>query len=97
MRKTALALVLMVACGGEDVPSCQQALESFYGVGCVFSENGRQIPVGEMIQRCKDARSVAPASCMDELDNYQACLGSIASDTECADCTREQDAILTCD
>jgi hypothetical protein len=93
-----VAVVLaMTACGGEEVPSCQVALTNFYDVGCVFTENNAVIPVAEMIQRCKDALGAAPASCEDEMDDYQICLGSVANDTQCVDCTDEADALLTCD
>jgi hypothetical protein len=99
MAKRAVLVFVLAACGGssEPPPSCQDAVTSFYAVGCVFSESGQAIPASEMITRCREARADAPSQCIDELDDLQWCLATVANDTECAACSREQEAILTCE
>jgi hypothetical protein len=100
MRK-ALALVLLVACGGEDVPSCQQAVSHYYGAGCVLlATNGQPYPEIEIVNSCKELLATSPSRACDEaLEDLRICFGSVpspASGNADCDCTREQDAILTC-
>jgi hypothetical protein len=96
MRK--MVLVFLVACGGgDDVPSCQQAMTQYYAAGCaLFDAQGNQYSALDATALCKGARSEAPSRCYDELDDLQVCLGAAETDADC-DCSAEQDAILTCE
>lgn len=94
--------LLVVGCGHEEVPTCQQALTHYYEAGCSYYnlDTGAPIPVSEMISSCREALSAAPASCEDDLDDWLVCLGGVdapaSTDADC-DCSAEQESLLTCE
>lgn len=96
-----VALAFLASCG-EDAPSCQQAVDHYYGAGCrlVNLQTGVEFTAAEVIADCKGALAAAPDRCQDELDDLRSCWGGVrtpaASIADC-DCSREQDAILTCE
>lgn len=94
-----LVVVAMLACGGEDDnTSCQEAVDNFYGVGCAFFDaQGNAFTKGEVLQNCKELLASAPPQCEDDLADLRSCLGGVANDQQCASCSDEQDAILTCE
>lgn len=97
-----IAMLVLVACGGEDAPSCQQAIGHFYEAGCRLFElaGGRELPQAEAQGRCQDLLVSAPKSCLDELADLRSCWGGVrspaTSNADC-DCSSEQDTLLTCD
>lgn len=102
-NKAIAILFAMGACGGDDTPSCQQAVTHYYEAGCVLLNpaNGQPYPVADVITNCKQLLEASPsAACDDALADLRVCFGSvkspIASNADC-DCSAEQDAILTCD
>jgi hypothetical protein len=98
LKKMVLAALIVGGCGGDDVPSCQESVSHFYSVGCaLFDTNGQPFPELEVVQNCKELRAAAPDQCIDELDDLQSCFGGVANNTQCASCSDEQDAILTCE
>jgi hypothetical protein len=104
MRKMA-ALVVAIGLGGcgggDEPPSCQQAVTHFYEAGCMLVDaNGTPFTALEVIENCKGLLGAAPDQCLDDLDNLRSCFGSVKSpamtNADC-DCSAEQDAILTCE
>jgi hypothetical protein len=97
---------LFAACGGDDgddqPPSCQQAFTHYYESGCRYFElaTGAEIPLGEMIDSCRDILSTAPATCEDDVENWLFCLDDVPSNSttnaQC-DCSQEQESLLTCE
>jgi len=96
-----LATAALTACGGEEAPSCQQAITHYYQSGCAYYDlqSGRQYSVGEVVGACRDALQVAPASCTDEVEDWLFCMDSVpdpaTSNADC-DCSYEQERLLTC-
>jgi hypothetical protein len=103
MRGAALAAVLLMACGGgEDVPSCQEAVTHYYDSGCAFFdlETGDQISAGQAVSDCRFVLANAPPSCENDVEDLIVCLDSVPSDSttnEDCDCASEQESLLTCD
>jgi hypothetical protein len=101
MRVGALVAMFTAAACGEEAPSCQQAVSHYYGAGCrLVDVNGRPFTEAEVIGDCKGLLAVAPDSCVDDLEDLRFCFAGVPSPigpvTDC-DCTREQDALLTCE
>lgn len=95
----------MVACGEEEVPSCQQAMEHYYGAGCSYYDidSGDPISAATMVSTCRDALRAADTeapSCADDVDDWIICLADVPSpatiNADC-DCSVEQEALLTCE
>lgn len=101
MRAILLSLTATIccACGGEDVPSCQQAVSHYYGAGCLLvMQNGQPYAELDIVADCK-ARIAASTgdACDNALDDLRLCFGGVVSpahsDVDC-DCTAEQDALV---
>lgn len=102
-KRLAIVLLLLSACGGEDVPSCQQAVTHYYEAGCtlVNLQTNQPFSAADVITDCKQLLATSPSSACDgALEDLRVCFGNVKSpastDADC-DCTAEQDAILTCD
>ncbi len=105
MLKTLVAVVavcLLGACG-EEPPSCQQAVQHYYGAGCVLKNltTGANYTESEVIVDCKRLLSTAPNStCEIALEDLRFCWDGVrspaVSNADC-DCSQDQDALLTCD
>lgn len=93
-----LAATICCACGG-DPPSCQDAMTSYYGVGCTFVnlQTNQPIPLNESILGCKEINVAVPERCRGEFDDWMFCLDDVATTAQCANCTQEQDALAACD
>lgn len=99
MRKLiGVACLVLAACGGEDVPSCQEAVTHFYDVGCTFVnlQTNQPYSLNESILSCKDVNAAVPDRCQSFFDDYLLCLDSVQSDAACANCADEQDALFGC-
>ena len=100
MRKAliafALAFAALSAGCSEDPPSCQQAVGSYYGAGCVFTDGaGTTFTEAEVVFACRADRANLPASCQDDLDAFLICLDERTGPGDC-DCSVEQERLLTC-
>lgn len=102
MNRMAMAIVCAMAaggCGGGDsVPSCQEAMEHFYGAGCLFRDSsGSEIPVNNATGICRQA--LATPGCESMTGDWTSCLMSVpehsTTSAEC-DCSQEQERLLTC-
>ena len=83
----------MAACG-EEAPSCQQAVSSFYATGCAFLDpNGAPYSEGQAAQSCREVNAAVPDRCQAQFDDFVRCLESTSN----CDCSREQDALFGCD
>jgi hypothetical protein len=93
----AMAL-LMAACGGDPVPTCQQAVSNFYGVGCEVLDpfNNTPLSFDESLAECMTAIDVFPDQCHDELNEFLFCLDGVSTTNQCASCRDEQDAASDC-
>jgi hypothetical protein len=84
------------------VPSCQQAFTHFYEAGCVYTDlsTGSEIPVGDMIEACRQVLAEAPSICDGEVDDWIVCIDSVQSpsttNADC-DCSSEQEALFICE
>lgn len=97
----AALLALLVACGGgEDAPSCQQAVTHYYDSGCVLTDNGEPRSVDSALGLCQQLLAVAPPQCEDDLADFRSCLGGVptpsTTNADC-DCSPEIDALITCE
>lgn len=96
-------VVALVACGGgEEAPTCQEAIGHFYGAGCaLFDTNGQPFSELVILEDCKRSLAIADdTSCEDEFADYRACLASVPSPgnaQSCSSCAAEQEALFTCD
>ena len=103
MRSLFMMVAVAVAgCGGgEEAPSCQQAVDHYYSSGCAYYdlETGVQLAAGEVLAACRDVLDRAPASCDEAIDDWLFCLDGVPEDSstnaEC-DCSQEQERLLTC-
>jgi hypothetical protein len=102
MRKMLMLLTATIccACGGEDVPSCQQAVSHYYAAGCVLvMTNGQNYAELDIVADCK-ARIAASTgdACDNALDDLRVCFGNVTSpaksNADC-DCSAEQDALVS--
>jgi hypothetical protein len=102
MRKFLLmvAATICCACGGEDVPSCQQAVSHYYAAGCMFvTTSGQTIPELDIVADCKAQLANSNSDdCDDALVDLRVCMGNVkspaTSNADC-DCSSEQDAFIT--
>ena len=90
------------ACGGsEEVPSCQDAMTSYYAAGCSFFDLTTNPPtpysLNAVIVDCKNVNSAVPARCESYFADYMFCLDGVATEAQCTDCSSEQDALFGCD
>ena len=83
MRRWIVA-VLFVGAGCADdakpTPTCEQALEHFFGVGCVYytdATRSQLISKPEMIMRCHRLLTAAPLQCRDEVDDWIECNATV--------------------
>jgi hypothetical protein len=102
MTKLGLVIAVMcVACGGgEDPPSCQQAMTSYYGAGCAFfGQDGSETPQNQALQSCVEIAVDNAPGCQDEFDDWLFCLdrvpGPPPTNAGC-DCSQEIMALITC-
>lgn len=99
LKMTTVAVLLAYGCGGEDVPSCQQAMTHYYGAACVYRDatSGEDIPSSEMILTCRQILAEIPDACQSEMDDWLICNGSVAGQTdEGCDCSAELDTLVIC-
>lgn len=101
---TTIAIVVgLAACGGEEAPSCQQAIDHFYGAGCTFYDTSTTPPTatpqGTALNLCSQINVQIPERCRGEFDDWKFCLDSVAGGTNesCASCSQEMDALFACD
>lgn len=97
-----IVAMVMPACGGEEPPTCQQAVGHFYAAGCYFYDLQTNQPFSEgaIVSNCREALATAPPQCEDELADFRFCLAGVPSPVESnsdCDCSAEQEALLTCD
>jgi hypothetical protein len=89
----------MTACGGteEPPPSCAQAMNAYYGAGCIFDnlETGGTFSLTEATYTCNMVTVDTPPACDDELDDWLVCLYETSPGDVC-DCTVWQMALLRC-
>lgn len=99
MRNILLILGLVACGGGDEAPSCQEAVSSFYAAGCVIVDlqTGQPFTEGDVILSCKQSLAAAPDQCQDELADLRSCFAGVANAQQCTTCADEQDAILTCE
>jgi len=95
-------LLCALGCGGDDPPpSCQDAMTSFYGVGCSFFNLSTNPPtpysLNESIAACQQINIDVPERCRSFFDDFKICLDGVAYDSQCGDCSGEQDALFGCD
>lgn len=87
-------------CGGGDsapAPSCQEAMEHFYGSGCAFFDStNTPYPLAQAINDCHTSLENLAPGCQEPFDTFMACLDGVATSATCGDCSREQDALLSC-
>jgi hypothetical protein len=100
MRKTITVVVLQIvaACGGEDPPSCQQEMASYYGGGCSFVNLSTNQPISqnEATGECQSLAGSIRTACDDLLDDWLSCLDATSPAEQC-DCSQEQMALLRCE
>jgi hypothetical protein len=94
-------VVLAAACGGDDLPSCQQAFGSFYGAGCALYDISTN-PPGQYSQTqataiCQQINIDVPERCRDRYEDWLICIDSIATMSQCETCSQEMDALFACD
>jgi hypothetical protein len=91
----------MTACGGEEVPGCQDAIDSFYGVGCTFIDNSVsppvEVPHSTALYNCGQINSLIEERCRDEFDAWKTCLFAVDNNAQCGSCSQEADALGACD
>lgn len=89
-----MVALLIVGCGGEEVPSCGEARTHARDIGCLLpSEEGAFLDV------CIELIATVPNDCIEAVDDWLICIvetGSISS-VECENlCSREFDEIIRC-
>jgi hypothetical protein len=94
-------MVMVAACGGDDPPSCQQAITHYYTSGCAFfnTSAGRATTEQEALSACSDINTAVPDQCRGEFESWLSCIHDTpdnASGAQC-DCTQESDALFACD
>lgn len=91
----------IAACGGEEVPSCQDAIGNFYGVGCTFIDTTTnpptETPQVTALNICSQINIDVPDQCMDEFEDWKFCLDGVTSNAQCTSCSQEMDALFACD
>jgi hypothetical protein len=100
----AVAIAVFVAgCAEEEVPSCQQAIGTFYGGGCYFADITTNPPTpttqNQALASCQQININVPDRCQEFFDDWLICLDRMeanASDAECMSCSDEQDALFGC-
>jgi hypothetical protein len=88
------AALLVTSCGGEDPPSCQQAIGHYYSAGCTYVDQG------QVVTACQQTAAGASDSCQDDLDVWLVCNNSVpegASMNSQCDCSEEFMALLRCE
>jgi hypothetical protein len=101
MKQTlAILLVLVGGCGEEEVPSCQDAWTSYYGVGCALIDISTMPPtsytLNEVVTDCKRVNAAVPDRCQSYFDDLMFCVADVANMNQCAACSGEQDALFGC-
>jgi hypothetical protein len=87
-----IAVLCVAGCGGEDPPSCFQAMNSYYGAGCAFQDGNGAVPQSEAVTTCQ---GLAGDECDAALGGWLICLDSITPAEGC-DCSAEQMELLAC-
>lgn len=103
MMRPLLGLALLIGCGSDPPPSCQQALTHFYAAGCSYFDQRTNPPApiaqSTMIASCQSVAANIPASCHDELDGWLVCNDHVpdhvTSSAQC-DCSAAYMALLEC-
>ncbi|MCA9623121.1 MAG: hypothetical protein KC731_29080 [Myxococcales bacterium] len=99
MKIASLAFaLLLVACGSEDPPSCPEAVATYYGANCSFTDPGSGDPVSEdqASSDCQAWREASPDACNDAFDAFLICLNGVSSDNQCNDCNQAQADWISC-
>lgn len=98
-----VAVVMLGACGGDEVPSCMQATEHYYASGCVVTDVSTN-PPGVYTQTqaqslCQNVNNQVPDRCQAEFDDWKSCMGDTpahaTTNADC-DCSVEIDALFGC-
>ena len=87
----------LLASGCSEPPSCQQAMNSYYAVGCTFwnVHTNTPTPLTTASSICLDMNASTSDDCRDEFEDWLVCVDEVASSSAC-DCTRESDAYFAC-
>jgi hypothetical protein len=99
MNKTLVILVALAGCGGEEPPSCVQAMASYYGAQCVFIDGntGNQIGQQQMAATCQEVAADIDGICDDQFADWLFCLDDAQGPTDAGcDCSSEFQALLVC-
>lgn len=73
----------------DDVPSCSQAINSFYDEGCTFLLGGEPVSASDMIGQCQEGISEAPGcGCQSEMDDLLICIDDVRNE-QCNRCDQE--------
>lgn len=95
-----LVVGFLMGCGGEEPPSCQQAVEHYYGAGCGFYDldTGDPIPANTIISVCRDIVSGSTtAACDSATEDFRFCLADVPDvamvNADC-DCSQSQERLL---
>ena len=100
MRTALVLAALLTACATDPapvIPSCQQAVAHYYGVGCVFSDANGPIAEQTFTLQCQNNAISEPANCVGESDAFLECINAAKGGNNAGcDCSVQYMAVLTC-
>lgn len=98
MKYTAIVAILALAACSDTPPTCQEAIENYYGQcgGFVDLRNTppTPIPAASLVLECRSLHASAYGRCEDALDAWLRCLAGVTSG-DC-DCVRETEDLSFC-
>jgi hypothetical protein len=71
-------------------PSCEQALENNYAVGCMVTANGNPVSESEAVNQCNETVAYTMSSCpacKSQLDALLSCWSGITAQSQCGTCS----------
>jgi hypothetical protein len=91
-------MAALAACSNEPpAPSCQQAVDHYYGAGCTFVDLATDMPRRQdaALDECQRAVDEALDDCDDEVGDWLRCIDETSLPDPC-DCSQEETAMYRC-
>lgn len=95
-------MLAATACGGDDPPSCDEAITHYYDSGCTFvnGDTGRPTTQQEARSACDEIDALVPDRCRGEFESWLSCVNSTpeeaANNADC-NCSSETQALVDCE